>query len=65
MSQQETKIVVNQTLLIWCGVVIIELFVIAHLLQSPLIVFAGFILFWPIKAAMNWSLEVQSEVKQQ
>lgn len=65
MNQTETKIVVNQTLLIWCGVVIIELFIIAQLMQSPLVIFAGFILFWPIKAAMNWPLEVPAETKTQ
>ncbi|NCB37986.1 MAG: hypothetical protein EOM80_04380 [Erysipelotrichia bacterium] len=52
MKQQEK--VINQTLLIWCGVVIIEVFVIAHLMQFPGLVFAAFIMYWPVKAALEW-----------
>lgn len=52
MEQQEK--VINQTLLIWCGVVIIEIFVIAHLMQFPMLVLTAFIMYWPGRAALNW-----------
>ena len=54
MEQETPKTVVNQTLLIWCGVVIVELFVIAHLMASPMALLFGLVLFFPIRAAMNW-----------
>ncbi len=52
MNQPETCI--NQTVLIWAVVVIIEIFIIAHLLNFPWLILAGFIMYSPIKAAMNW-----------
>ncbi|MFZ2956956.1 MAG: hypothetical protein WA705_08715 [Candidatus Ozemobacteraceae bacterium] len=58
MSQENAKLVINQTLLIWCGVVIVELFVVAKLLEFPWILLTGLILFFPIRAAMNWPAPV-------
>lgn len=51
---QEQEKVINQTLLIWCGVVIVEIVIIAALLKFPLLAFAAFIMYWPVKAAMDW-----------
>lgn len=51
---QEQERVINQTLLIWCGVVIVEFFVIAYLMQFPLLAFASFIMYWPCRAALDW-----------
>jgi hypothetical protein len=59
MSQPE--IYINQTLLIWSIAVIIEIFVIAYLLFSPWLIFTAFIMYWPIKAAMNWQIAAESE----
>ncbi|MDN5280412.1 MAG: hypothetical protein PWR01_4377 [Clostridiales bacterium] len=55
MTQPETCI--NQTLLIWCAVVVVEIFIIAHLMAFPWLIFTAAIMFWPAKAAMNWPLE--------
>ena len=57
MTQPETQI--NQTLMIWCGVVIAEIFVIAHLMSAPWLILAAGIMFWPAKAAMNWPIELE------
>lgn len=62
MQEQET--VVNQTLLIWAGVVIAEIFVIAHLMQFPWIILASAIMYWPISAALNWPAPVNEEKKE-
>ncbi len=59
---QENEKVINQTLLIWSAVVIVEIFVIASLMQSPLLVFSAFIMYWPIKAAMNWPAPLEAPV---
>jgi hypothetical protein len=56
---QQPEKVINQTLLIWCGVVIVEIFVIAHLMQFPWLVFSAFIMYWPGRAAMNWPAPVE------
>ncbi len=55
MDKQET--VINQELLIWCVVVIVELFVLAFLIQSGLVLLIGIVLIPPCKAAFNWSVE--------
>lgn len=61
MSQETEQTVTNQTLLMWCGVVIVELFVIAHLMQSALVLLIGLVLISPIRAAMNWPMAQQPE----
>ncbi|HAE39233.1 MAG TPA: hypothetical protein DCG57_11430 [Candidatus Riflebacteria bacterium] len=50
----ERERVVNQTLLIWSAVVVIEIFVIAHLMAFPVLILTALVMFWPIKAALNW-----------
>ena len=61
MKQPETCI--NQTLVIWCAVVVVEIFVLASLMNFPWIVFMAIIMFWPAKAAMNWPMEEIEEEK--
>ena len=56
MSQDIEKNVTNQTLLLWCGLVIVELFVIAHLMQASIIILIGLVLVSPVRAAMNWPM---------
>ncbi|GAB4268373.1 MAG: hypothetical protein Kow0029_03710 [Candidatus Rifleibacteriota bacterium] len=55
MSQPETCI--NQTLLMWSAVVIVEIFIIAYLMNSPSLALLSIIMAWPGKAAMNWPIE--------
>ncbi|MBU1106669.1 MAG: hypothetical protein KKB51_08400 [Candidatus Riflebacteria bacterium] len=50
----ERERVVNQTLLIWSAIVVVEIFVIAHLMAFPVLILAAMTMFWPIKAALNW-----------
>ncbi len=50
----ERERVVNQTLLIWSAVVVIEIFVIAHLMAFPVLILTALTMYWPIKAALNW-----------
>lgn len=59
MTKPETCI--NQTVLIWAVVVIIEIFVIAYLLNFPWLILTGFIMYGPIKAAMNWPIPLAIE----
>ncbi len=61
MTQPE--ICVNQTLLLWCGVVIVEIFILAQLMSFPWIILSGFILVSPIKAALNWPKPLQTKEK--
>jgi len=53
-AKTQRELVVNQTLLIWSAVVIIEIFVIAQLMNFPVLILCALTMFWPIKAAMNW-----------
>ena len=50
---------INQTLLIYCSVVIVEIFIIAYLLSFPWLILACIILYNPIKDAMNWPMPEQ------
>ncbi|MFZ5953063.1 MAG: hypothetical protein ACOYXC_20340 [Candidatus Rifleibacteriota bacterium] len=59
INQPETC--VNQTVLIWAVVVIVEIFIIAYLLPMPFLILAGFIMYGPIKAAMNWPIPTAIE----
>jgi hypothetical protein len=59
MTKPETCI--NQTVLIWSVVVIVEIFVIAYLLNFPWLILTGLIMYGPIKAAMNWPIPVGIE----
>lgn len=61
---QENETVVNQTLLIWSGVVIVEFFIIAHLMAVPAIVFFSLLMAWPIRAALNWPAPSPEEIEQ-
>lgn len=54
---ENEKTVINQELLIWCGVVIAELIVLAYLVHSGLILLIGLVLILPISAAFRWPLE--------
>lgn len=54
MDATEPKTVINSTLMLWCGVVIAELFIISHLMNSALVLFFGLILIFPLRAAWNW-----------
>lgn len=58
MDKQET--VINQELLIWCVVVVVELFVLAFLIQSVLVLLIGLVLIPPVKAAFNWPVEEEA-----
>lgn len=58
MEKEDT--VINQELLIWCVVVIIELFVLAWLIQSGLVLLIGLILIPPVKAAFNWPIDKEA-----
>lgn len=60
MSSEKT--VINMSLLIWCFVVIAELFILAWLLHSGLVLLFVFILISPITAAFKWPL--QNEIEQ-
>ncbi len=51
---QENETVVNRTLLIWCGIVIVEFFIIAQLMAAPAVVLFSLLMFWPVRAALNW-----------
>lgn len=62
MTKPETCI--NQTVLIWAVIVIVEIFVIAYLLKFPWLILAGFIMYNPIKAAMNWPIPEKIESNQ-
>ena len=62
MEQDAPKTVVNQTLMLWCAVVIVELFVIAHLMASPMVLLFGLVLFLPLRAAMNWPAPVAAPI---
>lgn len=59
MTQPETCI--NQTLLIWCAVVVVEIFVIAHLMSFPWLILTAIVIYWPGKAAMDWPMEEDDE----
>ncbi len=61
----ERERVINQTLLIWSSVVIIEIFVIAHLMAFPVLILTALTMYWPIKAAVNWPkpLEKPAEIQ--
>ncbi len=59
MQEQET--VINQTLMIWVGIVIAEIFVIAHLMQFPGLLLAAFLMYWPARAALNWPAPVPED----
>lgn len=61
MTKPETC--VNQTVLIWSVVVVIEIFVIAYLLNFPWLILTGFVVYGPIKAAMNWPIPQAIEEK--
>jgi len=61
---QENETVVNQTLLIWSGVVIVEFFIIAHLMGSPAIVLFSLLMAWPVRAALNWPAPSADKVEQ-
>ena len=50
---------INQTLLIWSGVIIVEIFVIAYLMNFPWLILACFIVYSPVKAALNWPMPKQ------
>ena len=63
MSKNE--LVVNQTLLIWSAVVIVEIFIIAHLLMFPILILAALTMYWPIKAALNWPRPLEKKNTQQ
>lgn len=45
---------INQTLLIWSAIVVVEIFIIAYLMNFPWLIFTAIIMFWPARAAVNW-----------
>lgn len=55
-----TETCINQTLLIYCCIVVVELFVIAYLLSFPWIILTSIILYRPVVEAMNWPMPVQN-----
>ncbi|KAF1080854.1 MAG: hypothetical protein GQF41_2668 [Candidatus Rifleibacterium amylolyticum] len=61
----ERERVVNQTLLIWSAVVIIEIFVIAHLMAFPVLILTALVMYWPIKAAVNWPKPLEKSEQNQ
>lgn len=54
---------INQTLLIWSGVVIVEIFAIAYLMNFPWFILACIIVYGPIKASMNWPMPANATEK--
>ncbi len=52
--EQPPKTVINSTLMLWSGVVIAELFIIAHLMNSSLVLLLSLVMFFPLRAAWNW-----------
>ena len=54
---------INQTLLIWSGVVIVEIFAIAYLMNFPWLILACIILYGPLKASMNWPIPAKAQEK--
>ena len=58
MSAEKT--VINMSLLLWCGVIIIELCILAYLV-SGLVLLAGIILISPITAAFSWPAKEEIE----
>lgn len=59
MKQPETCI--NQTLVIYSAVVVVEIFIIARLMMFPWLILSALIMYWPIKAAMNWQPSLKEE----
>jgi membrane protein implicated in regulation of membrane protease activity len=57
------EICINQTLLLWCGVVIVEIFILAQLMSFPWIILSALILVSPIKTAFNWPKPIQEKEK--
>ncbi len=53
MSSENT--VINMSLLIWCFVVIAELFVLSWILPNGFVLLIGLVLFFPIRAAFKWT----------
>lgn len=54
MVCKKREMVVNQSVLIWSVIIIFETFVIAYLMNSSVLILAALLMFWPIKAAINW-----------
>jgi hypothetical protein len=48
------KTVININLIIWCFVVLGELFILAWILQSGIVLLFALLLYSPITAAFNW-----------
>ncbi len=56
-----SKTVINMDLLLWCVVVVIELFVIAYLVGSGLVLLFAAVLIPPVWAAFTWPAPKQIE----
>lgn len=54
------KTVINMELLIWCSVVIVELFILSWLVQSFFVLLFGLVLISPIMAAFNWPIQIKA-----
>lgn len=54
MESATPNTVINSTLMIWCGIIIIELFIIAFLINSSMVLLLGLVMFFPMRAAWNW-----------
>lgn len=54
------KTLINTELLIWCSVVVVELFILAWLVQSAFMLILGLVLISPILAAFNWPVPTKA-----
>jgi hypothetical protein len=59
MTQEKPATVINQTVLLWCGVIIVELFVIAHLMGTIWVLLGGLVLIGPLRAGFDWPVPVE------
>jgi hypothetical protein len=58
---QKPETCINQTLIIYSAVVIVEIFIIARLMMFPWLILSALFMYWPIKAAMNWQLTTDED----
>ena len=61
MSKEVTGI--NSELLVWCFIVLLELFILAWLINTGLVLVFGLLLIFPVLAAFNWPCVEQIEEK--
>ena len=61
MAQNQSDTTVNLNLLGWCGLVFIELWIIAYLIRFFPVILFSIVLFWPVRAALDWPVELPDQ----